>query len=90
MCIWVALSGRGGAAAVNIRHFTTHPPPLFILIQRHPQELDGWLWFDEKDQVNVLARLAPGIAGAGAGAGIGEERKFLVFEQRKYGFEGLR
>lgn len=38
--------------------------------------MDGWLWFDEKDQVNVLARMK-------------DSQKFLLFEQRKYGFEGL-
>ncbi|TFJ80327.1 hypothetical protein NSK_008332 [Nannochloropsis salina CCMP1776] len=53
--------------------------------------LDGWLWFDEKDQINVLVRLEA-EAGTGAGEGMtgGEEdRKFLVFEQKKYGYQGL-
>lgn len=56
------------------------------------QVLDGWLWFDEKDQINVLVRLEA-EAGTGAGEGMtgGEEdRKFLVFEQKKYGYQGLR
>ena len=65
------------------------------------QEIDGWLWFDEKDQVNVLARMAAAAPDAPpqphnqqqqrqqkqqqGGAG-----QFLLFEQRKYGYEGLR
>lgn len=37
--------------------------------------INDWLWFDERDAINVLARLASG--------------NFVVFEQRKYGFSGL-
>ena len=51
----------------------------------HTQVLDGWLWFDEKDQINVIARLKDGDETKQEGAG-----KFLVFEQKKYGYEGLR
>lgn len=35
----------------------------------------NWMWWDERDHVNVLVRLAA-------------SRKFLVFRQSKYGFEG--
>jgi len=43
--------------------------------------VDDWLWFDEGDAVNVLARRAP-RRGEAAG-------RYVVFEQRKYGIEGL-
>jgi hypothetical protein len=43
------------------------------------------LWFDEKDQINVIARLKEGDEKKEEGAG-----KFLVFEQKKYGIEGSR
>jgi len=54
------------------------------------QELEGWLWFDEKDQINVLARMEGEEGREGGVEEVGEAGKFLVFEQRKYGYEGLR
>lgn len=75
--------------ATNLPHTPQHT---------HTQEIEGWLWFDEKDQINVLARLAPDQQSHqrkqqekkkqqhdGKGGG-----QFLLFEQRKYGYEGLR
>lgn len=44
--------------------------------------LSDWLWFDEKDQVNILAHLAPTKGH--------EEGGFLVFRTRKYGLQGQR
>jgi hypothetical protein len=72
-------------------HTHTHTLPPSLLPSS--QELEGWLWFDEKDQINVLARMEGEEGREGGeegGVEEGERGKFLVFEQRKYGFEGLR
>ena len=58
----------------------------FARAQMHTVRLESgkvvndWLWFDEGDAVNVLARAAPSHPGA--------EPKYIVFEQEKYGFAG--
>jgi len=42
--------------------------------------VDDWLWFDEGDAINCLARTK---------AEPGNPEKYVVFEQSKYGFEGV-
>jgi ADP-ribose pyrophosphatase len=57
----------------------------FARAQMHTVRLENgkivndWLWFDERDAINCLVRLKEKD---------GQEPKYLVFEQSKYGFEG--
>ena len=58
----------------------------FARAQMHTVKLDSgkivddWLWFDEGDAINCLARTK---------AVPGEPEKYVVFEQSKYGFDGV-
>ena len=50
--------------------------------------VDDWLWFDERDAVNVLVRTGEDAHGKKSTKAARQEQDFLVFRQRKYGIRG--
>jgi ADP-ribose pyrophosphatase len=66
--------------------FRTIAETPFARTQIHTVKLENgkivndWLWFDEGDAINCLVRIK---------STLGEVERYLVFEQRKYGFDGL-